>query len=332
MSKFLSLVAAATLLASPAVGRAADTQLIKIATLAPAGSSWMKLMEEWRKNVEKRTEGRVKVKFFPGGIQGDERDVVRKIRAGQLQGAVVTAVGLGLVQPDVRVLELPFMVKSDAELDYIRTTLAPEFEKKFEEKDFILLAWGDLGWVHLFTNTPVTSLSDLSKVKMWAWVDDPIVKKMFERLKINGVPLGVPDVLPSLQTGLIDACYGSALSTLVLQWHTKVKHMTSMPMSLAVGASILSKSAWTKIPEADRAILKEEGKALEKKLIELVRNDNKRALNKMKSLGLQVVESPPALVKEFEKQAHEVWKDLAGTIYTPAFLNRVKDLVAEKRK
>ncbi len=333
--KIRSLAACLALLAAPSVASAGDatTTTIKIATLAPSGSAWMKKFEKWKSNVERRTEGRVKVKFFAGGQQGDERDAVRKIRAGQLQGAAVTGVGLGLINPEVRVLDLPFMFKSDEELDFVRSTLAPEFEKKFEEKGFILLAWGDVGWTHLFSNTEIKQRSDLDKTKMWAWVDDPIVKKFFEKLNVkNSVPLGVPDVLPALQTGQINACYGSPLATVALQWHTKVKFMTKTPLSMAVGAFTVSKQAWDTVKPEDQAILREEAKGLEKALITTVRKDNKKALDTMISQGLQVIESPAAMQKDFEAEAKGVWGALQGQMFSPDLLKRVQDLALQKRK
>jgi TRAP-type C4-dicarboxylate transport system substrate-binding protein len=333
MPMIRSLAVAAALLLAASGTAAADAQTFKIATLAPAGSSWMKLFEKWKKNVERRTDGRVKIKFFPGGQQGDERDFVRKIRAGQLQGAAVTGVGLGLINPEVRLLDLPFMFKTDEELDHVRSTLSGEFEKKFEEKDFILLGWGDVGWTYLFSNTEIRGRGDLDNVKMWAWTDDPIVKKFFEMLHLkNSVPLGVPDVLPALQTGQINACYGSPLAAVALQWHTKVKFMTGTPLSMAVGAFVVSKKDFDKASEADRAILKEEAKSMEKALITRIRKDNASALKTMKDNGLVVVDSPPAMQKDFEGEARKVWVALAGSMYPNEFLERVKGLVAQKRK
>ncbi|HVS17809.1 MAG TPA: TRAP transporter substrate-binding protein DctP, partial [Planctomycetota bacterium] len=208
--------------------------VIKLATLAPEGSSWMNLFHEWGRNVESHTGGKVKVKFYAGGVAGDERDAVRKMRLGQLNAAAVTAIGLGLIQSEVRVLELPMMIKNYAELDHVRTSMDADIRKKFEEKGYVLLSWGDVGPVHIFSNTPIKSKADLAQTKLWAWTDDPLVKTMFKQLGSNGVPLGVPDVLTSLQTGLINACYGSPLSMVALQWYTKVKYMTGMQLSQAI--------------------------------------------------------------------------------------------------
>ncbi|MSP59129.1 MAG: hypothetical protein EXR72_02110 [Myxococcales bacterium] len=316
---------------APGAAEAQDVKILKVATLAPEGSSWMKLFHEWATNIEKRADGKVKIKFFAGGVAGDERDAVRKMRLGQLSGGAVTAVGLGLIQPEVRLLELPFLIRNYDELDYLRGTLDVELRKKFEEKGYILLGWGDVGPVHLFTNIPVKSKEDLLKTKIWAWTDDPIVKGLFGLIGLKGVPLGVPDVLPSLQTGLIDACYGSPLSTMALQWHSKVKFITSMVISQATGATVLSKKAWDELPPDVQAIVMEESKALQTKTLKQVRADNESALKKMVAQGIQVVPTPASVVQEFAEGAKTLGTNLEGQVYTREFHQRVEKLVADYR-
>ena len=161
----------------------------------------MVAFHEWAKNVEEHTGGKIKVKFFAGGTAGDERDAVRKMRLGQLNGAAVTAIGLGLINSEVRVLELPMLINSYDELDYVRNKLDADLRKKFDDKGYVLLAWGDVGPVHIFSNTPIRGKADLAQLKLWAWVDDALVRALFQQLGVNGVPLGVPDVLPSLADG-----------------------------------------------------------------------------------------------------------------------------------
>lgn len=317
----------AGMLAAPA---AAQTTL-KMATLAPQGSAWMNLFDEASRTISQRTQGRVKYKYFPGGVAGDERDSIRKVKAGQLAGTAVTSVGLMQIVKDVRVLELPGMFQNDAEVDYVRDKMGPVFEKKFEEAGWVLLAWGDVGWVHMFSNTPIKSKADLSKVKMWVWTDDPVVKKLFQRLGVNGVALGVPEVLPSLQTGMINAAYGSALSTLALQWYTKVKYMTGSSTSYAIGAAVLSRKAWDGLQPGDQAILKEEARRLQGKLIAQIRKDNVASLEALKKQGIQVVAATPEFEKDLRGAATQVWSDMVGTLYSRELLEQVKQLAADYR-
>jgi TRAP-type C4-dicarboxylate transport system substrate-binding protein len=323
------VVALAGAAARPA---AADT-VFKIATLAPEGSSWMKLYREFGNNVEKRTAGRVKFRFFAGGVQGDERDAVRKMRLGQINGAGVTGVGLGLIDPEVRALELPFLVKNVEELDHLRDALAEDFKKKFAAKGYVLLGWGDVGPIHMFTNVPIRTREDLGKVKIWVWVDDPLVRSMFKRLGMQGVSLGVPDVLPALQTGLIDACYGSPLSTVALQWQTRVKYMTSQPSSIAIGGTVVQKKDFDALSPEDQKALMEESLAHQTKARIVVRkNDNERALTKMKQLGIQVIEPTPALADELHQAGLGVWQELTGKMYSKEWLDRIEKILADYRK
>jgi TRAP-type transport system periplasmic protein len=324
----LSALAVVGLL-SGGVARAQTT--LKIATLAPEGSPWMIAFHEWQKNVDEHTGGKVKIKFFAGGTAGDERDAVRKMRLGQLNGAAVTAIGLGLINSEVRVLELPMLIDTYAELDYVRNKLDAELRKKFDDKGYVLLAWGDVGPVHIFSNSPIKGKADLAQLKLWAWVDDALVRELFHQLGVNGVPLGVPDVLPSLQTGLINACYGSPLSTLALQWYTKVKYMTSMHISQAIGATVITKKDFDKMDAATQKQLMTDSHEFEVKLLKTLRNENDKALVAMKAAGLQVVESPPEMIKQFTTEAIAIRPKLEPSVYSHDFRMKVEKLIAEYR-
>ena len=313
------------------VARAQATQTLKIATLAPEGSAWMVAFHEWAKNIEQHTQGKVRVKFFAGGTAGDERDAVRKMRLGQLNGAAVTAIGLGLINSEVRVLELPMLINSYDELDYVRNKLDADLRKKFQDKGYVLLAWGDVGPVHIFSNTPIRSKADLSQVKLWAWVDDALVRELFHQLGVNGVPLGVPDVLPSLQTGLINACYGSPLSTLALQWYTKVKYMTSLHISQAIGATVITKKEWDKLTPDQQKVIMADSHAFQVKLLKTLRMENDKALTSMKQAGLQVVQSPPEMVKQFTQEAIAIRPKLEPSVYSHEWRMRVEKLIADYR-
>ncbi|HEX9105145.1 MAG TPA: TRAP transporter substrate-binding protein DctP [Polyangia bacterium] len=304
---------------------------LKIATLAPEGSAWMVAFHEWAKNVEEHTGGKIKIKFFAGGTAGDERDAVRKMRLGQLNGAAVTAIGLGLINSEVRVLELPMLINSYDELDFVRNKLDADLRKKFEDKGYVLLAWGDVGPVHIFSNTPIKGKADLAQLKLWAWVDDALVRELFHQLGVNGVPLGVPDVLPSLQTGLINACYGSPLSTLALQWYTKVKYMTSMHISQAIGATVVTKKEFDKLDAATQKTLMSDSLEFQAKLLKTLRSENEKALTSMKQAGLQVVESPPEMIKQFTAEAMVVRTKLEPSVYSHEFRTKVEKLLADYR-
>jgi TRAP-type C4-dicarboxylate transport system substrate-binding protein len=303
--------------------------VLKIATLAPEGTSWMKLFHDFQTKVEQRTEGRVKFKFYAGGVQGDEKDVIRKIRLGQLSGAAITGIGLSMIDPEVRALEA---ARSYAELDTARERLGPMLRKKFEEKGYLLMGWGDVGPVHVFSQRPIKSLDDLRLTKLWMFSDDPMTKQMFESLGLHGVPLGVPEVLPALATGNVDAFFGSPLSTVALQWASHAKYVTSAVVGMATGATVVSKKAWGEITPADQQIIIDEGKKMEAELMKQIRKDNTDALEKLKTkYGLQVVPTPIEMQRDVAKRALAI-ADKANAQFSKEFQAEVAKLLAEYRK
>jgi TRAP-type C4-dicarboxylate transport system substrate-binding protein len=324
------MLAMATLVLLAGAARAEVT--LKIATLAPEGSSWMKLFGDWKAAVDKRTAGQVKVKFYAGGVAGDERDVVRKMRLGQMSGAAITAVGLGVIQPDVRVLEIPFLFKDESELDLVRTALDGEFRKKFEDQGYHFLAWGDVGPVRLFTNTPLRDRADLQKIKMWVWSDDPLIGRVYQRLAINAVPLGVPEVLTGLQTGLINACGASPVAAVAFQWHSKVKYATSLILNHAIGGMVVTKKSWDALSAEQQKVVSEEATTLGAGLTRLVRDDNAAAFKKMQALGVEVVTTPEPLVAAIREAARAATEDMQGKLFGKDFRARIEQILASHRK
>jgi TRAP-type C4-dicarboxylate transport system substrate-binding protein len=288
----------------------------RIASLAPAGSAWMNILEEGARKLGQATEGRVKVKWYPGGTQGDEKDVVRKIKLKQLDGSALTTVGLSLIYPGIRVLQLPFLFDSVGEVDYVRKKMWPYFQRKFKAKGFRLQYPGDVGWTYLYSNTALSKMSDIKKVKFWAWTDDPIVRAFFKKLGVSSVPLGVPEVLSALKTGRINGCYGSPLAAVALQWYTEVTHATSEPVAYGVGGMVIRLDIWEGLSEADQKIEKKIGRKIGKKLVKRVRKDNKRAKKAMQKDGIKFVNTPAALKTKLQAQAEKVWAELAGDVYT----------------
>jgi TRAP-type C4-dicarboxylate transport system substrate-binding protein len=313
---------ATLLLAGPALG-----ETLKIATLAPEGSSWMRLSHAWQKAVETRTEGRVRIKFYSGGVLGDERDCLRKIRLGQISGASLTGIGLATIVPEVRTLDL---ARTYLELDGLRAALDATLRKKFEERGFVLLGWGDVGPVHLFSNRPVRSMADLQQLKIWQWTDDPVSSRLFRATGLRGVPMGVPDVLPGLSTGQVDSFPASPLAALALQWSTKVRYVTSMVLAQASGATLIAKPAFDRISPEDRRVLLEEAAKLEGAVLKQIRADNADALAAMKKSGLQLVETPPAFERELRAKGEAVAEAEAKSLPSE-FQAQVRKIVDEYR-
>jgi TRAP-type C4-dicarboxylate transport system substrate-binding protein len=305
---------------------------LKIASLAPKGSAWAKILEKGGKDIEARTQGRVKIKYYFSGQQGDERDVVRKMSAGQLDGAAITAVGLGLIKSDVRVLDLPMLFTNDKQLDYVRDSMRADFDAQFDQAGYVLLAWGDVGWVHIYTSQQITSKEVLGKEKMWEWKDDPIIGSMFKKLGINGVPLGVPEVLTSLNTGAITGCYGSPLVAVALQWYSKIKFASKQPVSYSIGAVVVRKEVFAKLSAEDQKTLREASASMGKDLIAAARKDNGRAKTAMEGAGIKFVDLPAPMQADLDTGAKAVWAEMTGKLFKKDLLDKVLKFRDEARK
>lgn len=305
--------------------------VIKFATQAPEGSAWIKVMEEYNKDVQELTKGQVKFKIYPGGIQGDELGVLRKIRFGSLQSAGFTGVGAGEILPEFRILEAPMLLQNYKEVDYITALLYDELAKRFEANDFILLGLTEVGFVYVFGQKPITSISDLKNVKMWMWEGDPLAEAVFKSMDANAIPLSITDVLTSLQTNLIEAVYTSPLACVTLQWYTRVKYMMDLPLTNSFGAILLSKKMYDKIQPEYQKILVEKGREHMKRLVQLSRQSNQESIELMKKNGIQVVKVPEENLKGFYDAAQVARKSLVGKLYSAELLSRVEAAVQDLR-
>lgn len=305
------------------------TQTIKFATLAPDGSTWLKVMDEYNNEVQKLTNGAVKFKIYPGGIQGDEKDVLRKIRLGQLQSAGFTGVGLGEILPESRILDAPLLFTNYAEVDHVTGALFDQFVPKFEEAGFVLIGFTEVGFVYVYGNKPMVSIQDLKGVRMWMWEGDPIAEATFNALKVTPIPLSIADVLTSLQTNLIDAVYTSPLACVSLQWYTRVKYMMDYPLADAHGAVLIAKKTFDKIEPQYQKILLDKGREYMQKLVRLSREDNQQSIELMKKNGIEIVQIPKKNLAEFQKAGQEARENLVGKLYSQALLDTVQNEVAQ---
>ena len=246
---------------------------IKLAIVAPEGSTWATVVREWNEELKSKTGGQVAFKVYAGGVQGDERDVLRKMKVGQLDAAGFTGLGLGIVNPEVRILELPFLFRDYAEVDRVTAKIQPKMEAGFAKKGFILLGWAEAGFVNIFSNKPITKLAELKGVKMWLWDSDPLVTSMCNTFDIVPIPLALTDVLTSLQTNLIDATYAPPLGAIALQWFTRTKYYTTDRLSNSTGAFLISKRAMGKLTPSEQKVLKETARKYSR---ELVRRERQR--------------------------------------------------------
>ncbi len=327
---FFSLVFAGMFLLN-GMGNAATT--IKFATLAPEGTSWLKTMREFFKDVSAKTENRIKFKVYPGGIAGDEKDVIRKIRIGQLHSGAFTGVGIGIIAPPIRILDMPFLFRNASEVDFVLNKFDKKFRQTFEKKGYVLLGWSEVGAINIMANTPIRKPEDLSNVKMWLWEGDPVANATFKAMKINPIPLSITDVMTSLETGMINGIYASPLSAIALQWFTKMKYALSLPITNASGAVLISKRAFNKLSEKDKEIMLKAGKKYFRKLTLLSRQDNEKSISTLKKHKI-IFTDPQSkeTVKIFENMGKEARNSLAGKLYSVDLMKEVEDTIKEFRK
>ena len=311
---------------------AEDVYEIKFATLAPEGTTWMNIMNDLNTEVQQKTNGAVKFKIYPGGQMGDEKDVIRKIRLGQLHSAGFTGNGLGEILPEIRVMEIPFLFQTSNEIDFVVDKMYDRFAADFEKEGYVLLGWAEVGFVHIFTQKPVRSVEDLKGIKMWTWEGDALADETFRQLGVSPISLSVTDVLTSLQTGLVDAFYSSPLAAVAMQWNTKAKYMTMLPITNASGAVLVSKKMFDKIPPKDQAILKEVSHKHLRRLVEASRTDNLNAIKVIESNGVQLVEKPKdKVLDDFEKTSIQTRNKLIGKLYDKDLLDQVINILTEYR-
>jgi len=331
LAALILAVSAQVVCDAAAAGRPRPKVEIKIATLAPEGSTWMRLMEQLDAEVRDSTASEVGFRFYPGGVQGDEAVVLRKIRLGQLHGGGFTGVGLGEIAPDLRVMEVPFFFRTTEEVRAVQERMGPVFEQELRGAGFELLGWSDVGFVYLFTKSPIRSTEDLRKVRMWLWEGDPLAEAFLKTLGVSPVPLPITDVVTSLQTGLIDAVYTSTLACIALQWFTRVSHMTDLPVTHAQGAVVVSRQAFEQISPAAQATVKRLARKYFDRLAIATTKDNETSAQVLAEKGIKVVALTDAEKAGFEEIGRVVREKLAATLYQREILDRTMKALEEAR-
>jgi TRAP-type C4-dicarboxylate transport system substrate-binding protein len=230
------------------------------------------------------------------------------------------------------VLDSPFLFRSYEEVDHIYERMGKEFEEAFREKNFVLLGWAEVGFVYVFTNTPVRAVADMSGVKMWMWEGDPVAEATFKAFDINPIPLSVVDVLTSLQTGLINGAYVSPYAAVALQWNTRVKYMMGVPLADACGAVVVSGKTFDKLPPDLQEILLRNGRKFMRELTEKSRQENAAAIGTLKKTGITVVEvDADATLREYSALGKKARESLVGRLYDRSFLASIENALEELR-
>lgn len=302
---------------------------LKIATLSPEGSTWMQKMQAGADEIHRKTQKRVRFKFFGGGIMGNDVAVLRKIRIGQLHGGAVTAGSLSHLYGDSIIYGLPMKFRSLEEIDRVRKKMDSRLIEGFEKSGFVTFGLAGGGFAYLMSNSPIRTTEDLRKHKVWIPVNDAITAEVLKKIGINPIPLPLADVLTSLQTGLVDTVPAPPIAAIILQWHTRVKYLTEMPLSYAYGLLAVDRRVFVKLAEADQQVVRDVMGRIFQEIDLQNRKDHVAALKVLQKNGIQFVQATAEAQAEWRAAAMEVTQKMleAGQISRQA-LRQLNTLLA----
>ena len=306
--------------------RAEPPVVIKMATVAPEGTSWHQILKAMGEKWRQAPAGGVTLRIYPGGVLGDEPDAVRKMRVGQIQAAALTSVGLADIDEAVAAFEIPMMFRSYDELDYVRARIRPMLERRLEAKGFMVLNWGDAGWVMFFAKEPFLRPDDLKRMKLFTWAGDNHAIDLWKASGFRPVPLATTDVLPGLQTGLIEAFDTTPLFAVSSQWFGLARHMLDVKWAPLVGATVMTKKAWDRIPPAARDTVLLAAAEAGERLQGEIRLENEKAIEAMRKRGLTVHAVTVEIEAEWRRSAEQAYPQIRGTIVPPDMFDEVKRL------
>ncbi|MBI3875304.1 MAG: TRAP transporter substrate-binding protein DctP [Verrucomicrobia bacterium] len=332
MKQFRPTLLIAGILLAVATGSTAESVRIKFATLAPRDSSFHKTLLTMGDKWKQASGGAVTLTVYPDGTQGGEADMVRRMRVVQLHGAMLTVLGLSQVEESIGGLQLmPMMFHSLDEFDYVRDHLRPKLEKKLLDKGFVILFWGDAGWVRYFSRQPALMPDDFKKMKMFVWAGDTRSIEIYKTMGYNAVPLEQTDVLAGLQTGLIDCLSTIPFYALAGQFYGPAPHMLEINWVPLVGATVVTKKTWDAIPAAQKtAMLKaaaEAGEAIKQRS----RVESDESVEAMKKRGLKVQPLTPEALAAWQKVGDEAYPRIRGKIVPTEMFDEVQSLLKEYR-
>ena len=310
---------------------AAPKVRLKIAATPPERSIWGKMLKQIADDVKKSSDGQVQIKVYAGGVQGDERTVVRKMRIGQLQGAALVGQGVQLVCPDSTALSLPFLFRTEAEVQHALENLVPSLQAKARERGYEILAWSNVGFSHLYSRDPVTSVQAFRKAKPWQIESDPLTRNLLEELQVTGVPTGVGNVLTSLQTGLLRTIFSPPSPLIALQWHSRVKYRLDVNLMYSLGVFVIHRKAWKRLPEETQKAVRDVFTRRNAELNEKAHKQNLEAMKVIEKQGVKVISIEPESLVKFREAARRVGEKMAGKDFSRETLDRIRRLLKEFR-
>lgn len=325
-----TLTAALALSLFATAAHAATT--IKIATIAPDGTAWMREMRATGDAIKKGTDDRVELKFYPGGVMGDNATVLRKIKIGQLQGSAFTGGEASVITKDAEIYTVPFLFRSQDEVDKVRAKVDPLVKDAVRKTGFELLGLSGGGFAYLMSTKDIKTRDDLKNAKVWVPQGDEIAELTFKTAGVTPVPLPLSDVYTSLQTGLIDTAANTDAGAIAFQWHTKIKHVVDMPVIYVVGEVLVDKKTFDALSAADQKVVTDEFSAGFARLEKINRTDNASAREALKSQGITFFSPEAAERTRWEGVGAETYKLLtAQHAFSPDLQKALDAALAEAR-
>lgn len=310
---------------------AAPKHLFKIASLAPAGSVWIQQFENFAREVEEKTGGEVGFRVYPGGVMGDDQAMLRKMRAGQLHGGGFTMTGVSVAVQDFRVMAIPFLFETYEEVDAVKEGLLPVFEERFREKDLELIALTEVGFIYAMSTKSIQTLEGLQKSKNWIPTGDPISEAYMTSLGITPVQLAIPDVLSSLQSGLIETVYNSLYGSIVLQWFTRARYVVDTPYGYAYGVFALDRKKFAGLPEAHQQAIDAAAARHFPVLLQKTRESNEDSRRVMAERGTEFLKIDRQTVQLLQEKRDEAVKAFIPGALSREIYDRTMDLLREVR-
>ncbi len=305
---------------------------IKMATLAPEGSAWMKTFNTLNTEVMKKTENKLQFKIYPGGVLGDEMDMLRKLKIGQIQGVALTSAGLSTLFKEMDVLQVPFLFQTYEEVDAVLEKMDSFFRKGFEDNGYVFLGWSEAGFVYLMSTLPISSVADLKKAKVWIWEESPMSKAIFDEAGVKAIPLTVPDVLVGLQTGLVDVVYAPPTGAISLQWFTKVKYFTDFPLVYLAGGVVVKKDIFRQIPPTFQNFMFESFQQHLNQLKVITRNENRDAVKVMVKNGVKIISPPKDQIDEYKRLSNKAMDHISGQTFSKKVLGEITSFLESYRR
>ena len=311
---------------------ALSAQTLKIATIAPEGSSWMKDMRAGAKVIEQHTEGRVKFKFYGGGVQGNDKQVQRKMRTGQLHGGAFTSGAMNKFQSDADLFSLPLSFDSIEEARYVRGELEAELRQRLEDAGYVNFGFAAAGFAYMMSNKPMKTLSDLNGQKVWIPEGDPAGFAALRALGVAPVVMPLTDVMTGLQTDLLDSVTVPPVGAVVLQWHTRLKYITDVPVAYVYASLLIDRKAFSRLTPEDQQVVREVMEGIYRKFDQNGVKENREALQALLENGLQMVSPDRSEVVEWREIVSSSHRRLAADgVFDPALLERMQSLITDYR-